>query len=69
MLRGWQAGCRKSQSAKQSFDVQRVARDYLRPQQLEIGIAGPPALALELQSLGEVTLYRARRRTSQPPVD
>jgi len=39
-------------------DVQRVARRYLRPRQLEVGVAGPLNLALALQDLGEIELYQ-----------
>jgi zinc protease len=42
-------------------DVARVARSYLRPEQLEIGVAGPPALANELADLAEVEVYQVRR--------
>jgi zinc protease len=45
-------------------DVQRAARSYLRPHQLEVGIAGPASLARDLEELGEVDVYQVSRADS-----
>jgi zinc protease len=50
-------------------DVQRVARRYLRPRQLEIGIAGPVSLAPALQELGDLELYQVHIKEPAPPAD
>jgi zinc protease len=42
-------------------DIQRVARKYLRPRDVEIGVAGSPQLARELSFLGEFEAYKVER--------
>ncbi len=57
----WLAARPAAIAAVTTADIQRVARSYLRPQQLEIAVAGPRALAGELQDLGPVEVYNVRR--------
>ncbi len=58
---GWFEQMPAMVAAISAIDVQRVARRYLRPQQLEIGVAGPVSLAPTLESLGELELYHVSR--------
>lgn len=51
-------------------DLQRVASRYLRPDQVEIGVAGPPSLGEELSRIGELVAYHIdRNRPGAPPED
>lgn len=51
-------------TAVTAVDIQRVARAYLRPQQLEVAVAGPVVLVNTLENVGEVEVYRVRRSTA-----
>ena len=42
-------------------DIQRVARKYLRPRDLEIAVAASPPLAQELSVLGQFEAYKVER--------
>jgi zinc protease len=42
-------------------DIQRVARKYLRPRDLEIAVAANPPLARELSFLGQFEVYKVER--------
>jgi zinc protease len=63
----WLAALPGAIAAVTASDIQRVARSYLRPRQLEIGIAGPATQAAELEILGELELYRVGRSNSAAP--
>ena len=56
-------------AAISAADVQSVARRYLRPRQLEIGVAGPVGLAPALQELGELEVYQVHIKQPVPPAD
>lgn len=48
-------------AAVTAADIQRVARKYLRPRDLEIGVAASPRLAQELSFLGQFEAYKVER--------
>jgi zinc protease len=56
-------------AAISAADLQRVARRYLRPRQLEIGVAGPITLAPELRDLGEIELYQVNVKSPSAHAD